>query len=308
MEDGEISDLRDRLGRNSRGRSVSRDRSIPQSGSGGSKGRRRSPTPRYSRRTTSRSPPRARTRSKTPPRRRRRSRSRGSYRSLSRSVSGELYTRDEDQIRKFHKIIEGQQSTIINLLSEHRAEIDNKLEQKQRRFQSKQLEKQFEINSEFRDIAVRIKTALVDNEPRRAEVSVDKLLELLERHEEDLIIADVSPHGWLAVAKIRGTKELPKNLRKRLEQVDRELATKRQSYGQARRRGGRFYREGQEPLIRRQDRRFSPEELLHNATRQVRTGTCSHCKKSYHFYKECPLLWAQVQESREAKAKADAST
>jgi len=222
-------------------------------------------------------------------------------------VSGELYRKDEEQVRRFTEIIEGQQNTIINLLTEHRAEIDSKLVQKQRRFQSKQIEKQYEINSEFREVALRIKSALVENEPRRAETSVDKLLELLERHEEDLLIADVSPHGWLAVAKIRGTKELPKSIRRRLEQVDRELASQKKQYGQTRRRGGGFHRDGQEPFIRRPDRRYSPEELLHNATRQVRTGTCSHCKKSYHFYKECPLLWSQVQESREAKAKADAA-
>jgi len=327
MEDGEcVDDLRNRIGRNSRTRSRTREGSRRSDGgyqTGTGQGRksetprrrttsprRRSKTPRRRRdRRDSRDRYRSesRGRSATPPRRRRRSNTPPRYRSLSRSVSGELYTRGEDQVKRFTEIIEDQQSTIISLLSEHKAEIDSKLGQKQRRFQSKQIEKQFEVNSEFRALAVKIKSCLTNNELSRAETNADKLIELLDRHEEDLIIADVSPHGWLAVAKIRGTKELPKTIRRRLEQVDRELAQQRQQNGQARRRGGRFPREGQDTFVRRPDKRFSPEELLHNATRQVRSGTCSHCKKSYHFYKECPLLWSQVQESREAKAKADAT-
>jgi hypothetical protein len=43
---------------------------------------------------------------------------------------------------------------------------------------------------------------------------------------------------------------------------------------------------------------LSPEELLYNASRQIRAGTCSHCKKENHFYRECPDFWTKVQESR----------
>ena len=44
----------------------------------------------------------------------------------------------------------------------------------------------------------------------------------------------------------------------------------------------------------------SPEQMLENFIKQTRVGTCSHCQKPGHFFKECPGFWQKVQESREA--------
>jgi hypothetical protein len=66
--------------------------------------------------------------------------------------------------------------------------------------------------------------------------------------------------------------------------------------------------QGQEQITRRGDRRLTPEEALFQAGRQIRQGTCSHCKKEYHYFKEYLAFWTKVQESRAAKAKADAAS
>jgi len=300
MADGEPGDLRSRLndGRRSQSRSSrGRTRSPPRRSRSRSRGRR----------TRSREDRRSRSKTNSPLRRRSRDRRSRSYRdkSISRSVSGELYRDDNNkQLRRISEIVEDQQNVILDLLSEHKAEVDQKLDQRKRRFASKQLEKQFEVNLAFKELALKVKTAILDRDSKRAESSIEKLLQQLELHEEDLTIADTSPHGWLAVAKVRGCVDLPKHLRKKLALVDKELATKK-SFNGPRRRQGKFPREGEEPVIRRGDRRLSPEELLFQASKQVRSGICSHCKLAYHFYKECPTFWQKVLDSRAEKAKEE---
>jgi hypothetical protein len=41
------------------------------------------------------------------------------------------------------------------------------------------------------------------------------------------MLADTSPHGWLAVLKLRSGQELSKSLRKRLAQVDKDLSARK---------------------------------------------------------------------------------
>jgi hypothetical protein len=200
-------------------------------------------------------------------------------------------------------LVESQQEFILELLSEHKAEIDSKLQSKQRRFGNKQIEKQYEVNESFREQAEKILLKIKAGESKRAEKLTAALIKEIEEHGEDLVIADTSPFGWLAVAKVRAATDLPKTLRKRLEQVDKDLAAQR-----GRGKFSAISRQSQEPVTRRGDRRLTPEEALFQAGRQVRQGTCSHCKKEYHYYKECPAFWTKVQESRAAKAKEDAAT
>jgi hypothetical protein len=214
--------------------------------------------------------------------------------------------REEEPVKKIEELVESQQQFMLELLSEHRAEVDTKLQVKQRKFGSKQIEKQYEVNAGFKELAEKILQKVKNKDHKKALALTEKLIKELEQHEEDLVIADTSQFGWLAVAKIRGTAELPKAVRKRLEQVERDLAAQRNRHGGARKKVQQIQGGGQEPIIRRNDRRTTPEEALFNAGKQIRTGTCSHCKKEGHFYKECPLFWTKVQESRLAKAKADA--
>jgi hypothetical protein len=238
--------------------------------------------------------------------RRRRSRSR-SFR-LERSTSRELYRELEPKVEKITKLVESQQEFILELLSEHKAEVDSKLQSRQRKFGNKQIEKQFEVNENFWEQAEKILAKVKAGETKRAEKLVSALIKDIEQHGEDLVIADTSPFGWLAVAKVRSATDFPKPIRKRLEQVDKDLAAQRGfKNGGAGRTFLSLQGQGQEPVTRRGDRRLTPEEALFQAGRQVRRGACSHCKKEYHYFKECPAFWTKVQESRAAKAKEDAA-
>jgi hypothetical protein len=119
-------------------------------------------------------------------------------------------------------------------------------------------------------------------------------------HEEDLIIADTSPHGWLAVSKVRAGQELPKSLRKKLAQVDKDLAARKN--GGFKKKPGGFQKQGEGSNFRKGDKRVSPEEALAAAAKTIRPGTCSHCQKGLNYYRECQDFWRRVQQSREAKA------
>ncbi len=208
-------------------------------------------------------------------------------------------------MRHIQQLVEKQQDYLVDLLADHKAELEEKLNTRARRFSSKPIEKQFHINSGFKDLATKAQLALEAGEVQRAKDTVDALLHQLEEHEENLIIADSSPHGWLAVSKLRTHTELPKNVRKKLAQVEKELDGRRPRPRPPglRRQPGQFSREGQEVLTRRNQRRISPEEALAAASKQLRPGVCVHCNKGLHYYKECPDFWSQVQKSREAQIK-----
>ena len=229
---------------------------------------------------------------------------------ISRSASRGLYDQPEEPVQAIKKLVTSHQEIILDLLSEHRAE--EKIQLKSRRFSSKQIEKQYQINTEFRELVAKITASLHASEVGRAEDVLQQLSAKLEDHEHDLIVTDNSPHGWLAVAKLRSNTELPKSLRKKLAQVEKDLAHRRpphqsQQYGGARKKFEQFPRDGQNFSRRRPDQRLSPEEALSNASKQLRQGTCTHCHKGLHFYRECPEFWSKVQESREAKAKSGAA-
>ena len=260
-------------------------------------------------RSRSRSGTRASGRGRSRDREDRRRRHRDHRDSLSRSASRGLYDQPEEPVQAIKKLVTSQQEIILDLLSEHRAEVEEKIQLKSRRFSSKQIEKQYQINAEFRDLAAKITAALHASEVGRAQEVLSLLSTKLEDHEHDLIVADTSPHGWLAVAKLRSNTELPKTLRKKLAQVEKDLAHRRppqqqqQQYGGPRKKFDQFQREGQSFSRRRPDQRLSPEEALSNAAKQLRQGTCTHCHKGLHYYRECPDFWTKVQESRAAKAK-----
>lgn len=255
-----------------------------------------------SRRSRDRERSRPYSRSRTRSRSRRRDRSRS--REISRSVSRELL-RGEDQVGEIAKIVQEQQEVLLDLFREHKEEVDTKLQTRARRFSNRQIEKQFELNSTFLDLAKKSLISVQNGRNRRAERHLEGLVSQLESHEEDLLIADASPHGWLAVNKPRQTKELPKQLRKRLAEVDRLLSSQKEDRqdGAFKKKPPRVPGEGAGPVYRRPERRITPEEALFSASKQLRAGACSHCHKELHFYRECPEFWKKVQAAREAKAK-----
>jgi hypothetical protein len=201
----------------------------------------------------------------------------------------------------FQKVVEKQQEYILDLISEHKAEVEEKIQQRARRFGSKQIEKQFQINTQFKETVVKIQAALAASDTAKAKEATDALFEQIEEHEQDLIIADSSPHGWLAVSKLRTTKELPKAVRKRLAAVERDLAQqKTKTYGGP----GKISAQSSEGYAsKKPERRFSPKEALFTAAKQLRPGLCSHCNEQYHYFRECPKFWTKVNQSRAARAK-----
>ncbi len=212
----------------------------------------------------------------------------------------------EENSKAVKKIVESQQELLYQWLADHKAEVEEKLQIRARKFSSRAIERQYHINTGFKEQATRILAALEAGEVKRARDVAESLEASLQQHEEDLIIADTSQHGWLAVSRLRRGSELPKSVRKRLEQVDRELsAQKRQDGGGFKKKFGPLQREDKEPVVSRPNRRLSPEELLFQAGKQLRPGTCTHCHEGLHDFKECPSFWAKVQESRKAKAKGE---
>ena len=192
---------------------------------------------------------------------------------MSRSVSRELYREHEEEpVQVIKKIVHSQQEFLLDLLSEHKQEVDEKIQLKARRFGSKQIEKQYHINAEFRDLVAKVQVALQASEVARATDVLQTLATKLEDHEHDLIVADTSPHGWLAVAKLRSGADLPKNIRKKLAQVEKDLAHRKPpaQYGGFKKKHEFVQREGAGYTRRRPDQRLSPEEALNNATKQVR--------------------------------------
>jgi hypothetical protein len=219
---------------------------------------------------------------------------------VSRSVSREL-VREEDKLAEVRKLVQEQQQVLFQVIADHKAELETKIQTKTRRFGSKQIDKQYQVNSNFRDLAQKTLLALQAGEVHRATEVCTKLLEDLDQHAEDLIIADQSPHGWLAVAKVRSGQELSKSVRKKLAQVEKDLANRKN--GGPKKKYPGFSRAGQDSTGRKPDRRLSPEEALHAAAKQIRPGLCSHCHKGLHFFRECPKFWQKVQDTREGKIK-----
>jgi hypothetical protein len=232
-----------------------------------------------------------------------RARSRSQSGGLERSVSRELYAEEKPKLTEIHKLVQSQQDLVYTLLKEHKEEVEEKLTAKNRRFASKQLEKQFQVNLKFKELVSKIQQAHSDKEWKKAKYAADELAEGLEEHEQDLVIADISPHGWLAVSKIRNSTDLPKSLRKRLAAVEKEIDAQKARNGGNKKKLFGVQAQSNETAGKKGERRFSPEEALSFAAKQVRTGNCSHCQKEYHFYRECPVFWQKVHESREAKAK-----
>jgi hypothetical protein len=235
---------------------------------------------------------------------RRRSRTRSRSYRLSRSVSRGLYREQEEPVQQIKKIVQSQQEVILELLSEHKAEVEEKLQQRTRRFGSRQIEKQFQINSQYRELVSKTQHAITNDDIGKAKELLQLLSDQLEEHEQDLIIADSSPHGWLTVSKLRTTKELPKALRKRLAEVERDLNQQKQrKHGGPGKKFTRFPQQGSEGDHKRADKRSTPEEALFTASKQVRTGQCTNCHETGHFFRECPKFWTAVLKSRSAKAK-----
>jgi hypothetical protein len=230
-----------------------------------------------SRSLRSRSRSRSRGRSRTParrslsrhssspsPRRRVVARSRSRSEGLQRSVSRELY-KEPVTLDSFKKEVASQHEYLVELIKEHKTQVDKKLASKSRKFSSKQIEKQFQVNFTFKELTTKIQQAHAVKDYKKAEEAADELADKLEEHAQDLIIADSSPHGWMAVSKLRHSTELPKAVRKRLAAVEKELASKKTKNGGPRRKFQQQLSTASQDGFTK-NRNFSPEEALFAAS------------------------------------------
>ena len=100
-----------------------------------------------------------------------RSRTRSRGRGLSRSVSGELFERGSTppiSVEQVPKIIKAQQDFLVELIEEHKQEVAGKLQARKRRFASRALERQFEVNETFKELNWRAVGALKRNNKAKA--------------------------------------------------------------------------------------------------------------------------------------------
>jgi hypothetical protein len=127
----------------------------------------------------------------------------------------------------------------------------------------------------FKELAVKIKKAPKAKEHKKAKRAAEELVEAIEEHEQDLIIADISPHGWLAVNKLQHSSDLPKDVRKKLAIVEKDLEAQKAKNGGNRRKFQQVSQASAGGNGCKPEKKFSPEEALPYATKQVRTGSCS---------------------------------
>ena len=239
---------------------------------------------------------------------RRRSR-RSSSGSRSRSVprgSGDASGQSAEQI-SLEGLLNKQQEHILDIIREHKEQVDE-LMPVTRSFKNKGIEKQFNFNNKLLVRLKKVKKLLKKSKVEKALSSVRDLLKVVEDHAEDLTVADSSRHGWLTVSLLRGESDLPTDLLKKVEKIDNRLDKTRPQRDEYRsRKSGQFAQRlerqgGSGGTQTWRQKNQGPEEALVSFSKTKRQGTCSHCTKSGHYYRECPDFWKCVNEGREKES------
>ena len=127
-------------------------------------------------------------------------------------------------LSQFKRILWDQQETIEELLQEQKNELCQKNNpENKHKFNNRVLGKQHEVNEGFLDLTKKIQKCLGKQQLYQAKSLVDELLNEIECHSEDLVVADLSRNGWLTVQRLRNRCSLPSNLLKKLEKFDDEI-------------------------------------------------------------------------------------
>ena len=200
-------------------------------------------------------------------------------------------------------MLQDQQEYIHDLINSHKEEVGELVSPRSQTFRNKGIEKQFLYNMKVSTKLKKVKSLLKKQKLNRALESVRDLLKLVEDHNDDLLIAENSRHGWLTVHQLRGGSSLSSDLQKKVEKIDSRLDKSRQQqrgdvqrYRPGKGRQDSFRMEGKDVQTFR--RKQGPEEALLSFSKTNRQGSCTHCSESGHFYRECPDFWKSVNESR----------
>ena len=215
-------------------------------------------------------------------------------------------------MKEFREALEEQQKQIALMLEDHRADVEDKFEEKSKHsFLKKNIEKQYEVNAKILRLNKKILREVHDRKYSRAVSSLEEQKKLLKEHEEDLITADSSRFGWLTVQKLKNTSGLASSQLRKIEKVESLIERIQSQYGPQGSSTSKkpfrvdkevFAQPGTGTVRTRRPNQFqkkSPEQILEECLKQTRVGTCSHCQKSGHFFRECPGFWQKVLDSKE---------
>ena len=78
----------------------------------------------------------------------------------------------------------------------------------------------------------------------KAKKYADVLLDGIERHREDLVIADYSKNGWQTVNRLRNRCSLNSDLLKKLERLDDQIDSRKKRFNNSRNDGRTYKRAG----------------------------------------------------------------
>jgi len=252
---------------------------------------------------------RSRTRSRSRPRRRH-------HRGRSESRRAPSQRREEGKsvpIEQVEKLLQDQQSNLLDIISNHKDEIDSLVSSKKHNFKKPGIGKQFDWNNKIERLVKKaLKKGVKKENYKKARDLLEEVLDLISDKQEDLMVADSSRHGWLTVACVRNTaSDLPTELQKRIEKVesrlDKSKSARQERNGENPGHPGKWNQQHQRSFgnIQRPTTSYgrqptNPEELLNKLKNMVRQGKCGFCQGEGHFYKECPSFWADVSASRKA--------
>ena len=105
-------------------------------------------------------------------------------------------------------------------LAAQKEEMEEKLKKSSVNFTQKPIERQFEVNARILALNHKMQKVLKNKDYKRVKSLVREQEEELKEHQENLMIAEFSQHGWLTVSKIRGEKHLDSSVIKKIQKVD----------------------------------------------------------------------------------------
>ena len=201
--------------------------------SDGSRGRSRS---RYRSESFNRSNSRNFSRSRSPG-----FQARSKSKSFSRSQSPRFSKFDnEKELSKFRELLKEQENHLSDLMLDHKKDVEDLVKERKRSFRRKPLQKQFEFLDDISNNLEKTKKLLKKNKVEKALKTIRNCSDKLEDKKEDLLIADQSPHGWLAVSLLRENSDLPRGTQKKLDKINYRLDRVRSERGNQRKNYGRY--------------------------------------------------------------------